>query len=81
MPFIKLSDGTIAHVRMGKRGAKLSERDIKAIEEVRGALQRSKEPIGQEIAQREAEETAGDNDPRDQPIDFSTGEVNDDEGR
>lgn len=70
MTYIRLSDGTIAHVRMGKRGAKPTEADIKAIEEVRDALWRAKEPSGMEIAQREAEEAAGDNDPRDQPIDL-----------
>jgi hypothetical protein len=35
---IKLSDGTVAHVRMSKRGAKITEADIKAIEEMRDAL-------------------------------------------
>jgi hypothetical protein len=29
---IKLSDGTVAHVRMGKRGQKPSPRDIEALE-------------------------------------------------
>jgi hypothetical protein len=35
---VRLSDGTWVHVRMSKRGAKLTEADIKAIEEVRDAL-------------------------------------------
>lgn len=35
---IKLSDGTVAHVRIAKRGAKLSDRDVRAIESVRDAL-------------------------------------------
>jgi hypothetical protein len=35
---ITLSDGTVAHVRMSKRGAKLTEADIKAIEDARDAL-------------------------------------------
>lgn len=35
---IKLSDGTVAHVRLSKRGAKLTAADIKAIEEMRDCL-------------------------------------------
>lgn len=38
MTRIRLSDGTIAHVRLSKRGAKVTEADIKAIEELRDAL-------------------------------------------
>lgn len=38
---ITLSDGTVAHVRMSKRGAKITEADIKAIEELRDALLRA----------------------------------------
>ena len=38
MPFIKLSDGTVAHVRMGNRGAKPTEADIRALEECAKAL-------------------------------------------
>lgn len=40
---IKLSDGTVAHVRMSKRGAKVTEADIKAIEELRDALRRAEQ--------------------------------------
>jgi hypothetical protein len=32
MPFIRLSDGTVAHVRLGKRGARLTQRDMDALE-------------------------------------------------
>lgn len=35
---VKLSDGSYAHVRMSKRGAKITEADIKAIEELRDVL-------------------------------------------
>ena len=35
---VKLSDGSVAHVRMSKRGAKLTAADIKAIEEMRHCL-------------------------------------------
>jgi hypothetical protein len=35
---VKLSDGTVAHVRMSKRGVKPSEADIKALEAVVDAL-------------------------------------------
>jgi hypothetical protein len=35
---VRLSDGTIVHVRLSKRGAKLTARDIEAIEAMRDAL-------------------------------------------
>jgi|HubBroStandDraft_6_1064221.scaffolds.fasta_scaffold216534_5 hypothetical protein len=35
---IKLSDGTPVHVRLAKRGQKITPRDIEAIEAVRDAL-------------------------------------------
>jgi ribosomal protein L37AE/L43A len=38
MPYIKLSDGTVAHVRMGKRGGKPSARDIEALEAAAKAI-------------------------------------------
>jgi hypothetical protein len=40
MTTVRLSDGTVVHVSMSKRGAKITEADIKAIEEVRDALRR-----------------------------------------
>jgi hypothetical protein len=39
---VRLSDGTVVHVRMAKRGAKITEADIKAIEAVRDALKANK---------------------------------------
>ena len=38
MTTVRLSDGTVAHVRMAKRGAKPTEAEIKAIEEMRDLL-------------------------------------------
>lgn len=49
MTLIKLSDGTVAHVRMSKRGAKPTEADIKAIEAVRDALVRARCPACKRI--------------------------------
>lgn len=45
MSYIRLSDGTIAHVRFAK-GHKISVADVKALEEIRAALQRQKEWTG-----------------------------------
>lgn len=38
MPWIRLSDGTVAHVRLGKRGAKITQRDLEALEAAKRAL-------------------------------------------
>jgi hypothetical protein len=42
MTTVRLSDGTVVHVRMAKRGVKITEADIKAIEEMRDALRRNR---------------------------------------
>jgi hypothetical protein len=36
--FIRLSDGSVAHVRMGKRGQKPTRRDIEALEAAAKAI-------------------------------------------
>lgn len=40
MPWIKLKDGSTAHVTMGRRGGKLTARDIAAFEELAECLRR-----------------------------------------
>jgi len=40
MPWITLEDGTPIHVTMAKRGAKLTEEDIKALREIAEAARR-----------------------------------------
>jgi hypothetical protein len=42
MPWLRLPDGTVAHVRMGKRGAKITQRDIEAIQAMKTALDNEK---------------------------------------
>lgn len=55
MSYIKLNDGTVAHVRMGKRGGKITPADIQAIESVRDALFNHKRGMTMEETQVESE--------------------------
>lgn len=34
MPWLKLKDGTVAHVKLGGRGAKLTTKDFEALREL-----------------------------------------------